>query len=176
MTTSKRLWAALACALVLSTAQAAEEAPEPAEAPSVNARVATYIASEYRVGVGYAKTLTSAVWAAAKRYALDPWLVLAVAGKESSFRHIGNPGGGDDPRKPWGVMQVAGQWHPEKFEGGVRRTSMPENIDLGARVLADYLAQEDGDERDALKRYNGTARERYPTAVLRLRDSLRDAI
>lgn len=71
-------------------------------------------------------------------------------------------------------MQVAGQWHVDKFAGGVvRKTSLTENIDLGAKVLSDYLEKEAGNEKSALQRYNGSTKDRYPAAVFRLREDQR---
>lgn len=139
-------------------------------------RIAQFIAEEWRVGLRHSAAVVQAAFSAARRYGLDPILVLAMAAKESSFRHIGNPDGGQDPSRPYGIMQVAGRWHPEKFEGGVvRATSVAENVDLGAQVIREYLDKERGDERRALLRYNGSLENDtgYFREVSRLRKKLR---
>lgn len=120
--------------------------------------ITAYLAREWKLGRSYASQVAAAVLSASTRYRVDPTLLLAVAAAESSLQHsVGNPGGGVDPMKPYGIMQVAGQYHTEKFPGGVvKRTSVRENVDIGARVLKEYLALEGGNERRALLRYNGS--------------------
>lgn len=118
----------------------------------------TYLAQSWNLAAGYASTVVRAVDQSAKRYQLDPMLLLAVAATESSFKHdIGNPDGGADPMKPFGIMQVAGRWHRDKFPHGVVvPTTVEQNIHLGARVLREYLDREGGDMRRALLRYGGS--------------------
>ena len=120
--------------------------------------IAGYLARDWNLSPRYANQVASAMMVSAHRYELDPVLLLAVAGTESSFQHhVGNPGGGQDPMKPFGIMQVAGRWHQEKFPyGAVKVTSVAENIDIGAQVLKEYLEDEAGNERRALLRYNGS--------------------
>jgi soluble lytic murein transglycosylase-like protein len=72
-------------------------------------------------------------------------------------------------------MQVAGQYHAEKFPGGtVRHTSVRENLDIGAQVLKEYLARERGNERRALLRYNGSLHisDKYYRKVTRFKQRL----
>lgn len=160
----RRLFVALLLCLT-SLAHAADDA-----APAgIYDRVAAYLVAVWQLPTKYAADVAKAAFAAAEKHDVDPVLVLAVAAKESSFRHdVGNPGGGDNPLRPFGIMQVAGRWHADKFPGGqVRRTSLAENLDLGAAVLAEYLDDTDGDVSRALKKYNGTRKNTYPTAVLR---------
>ncbi|MCB4359603.1 transglycosylase SLT domain-containing protein [Quatrionicoccus australiensis] len=148
-----------------SLVHAADEAP-PA---SLYARVTGYLVAVWQLPTKYATDVATAAFAAAEKHDVDPALVLAVAAKESAFRHdVGNPGGGSNPRKPFGVMQVAGKWHADKFpDGQVRITTLAENFDVGAAVLASYLDATDGDVHRALKKYNGTTKNTYSTAVLR---------
>lgn len=131
------------------------------EAPDANPKqraITAYLAREWNLEHSYAAEVAAAVLSSANKHHLDPSLLLAVAATESSLQHtVGNPGGGTDPRKPYGIMQVAGQYHVEKFPGGVvKRTTVDENVDIGAQVLKEYLALEDGNERRALLRYNGS--------------------
>jgi len=120
--------------------------------------IAAYLEREWNLGQQYASQVASAVKSSSQRHGLDPLLLMAVAATESSFKHwVGNPGGGADPMKPFGIMQVAGRFHPDKFPGGaVKSTSVIENVDLGAQVLREYLNTERGNEKRALLRYNGT--------------------
>lgn len=130
-------------------------------------RVSDYLQTRWNLASGYAGTVAGAVEHAARAYQLDPVVLLAIAATESSFRHdVGNPGGGADPLEPYGIMQVAGRWHRDKFpHGAVVRTGVAENIHLGASVLREYLDLEDGNLRRALMRYNGTSDGRYSQKV-----------
>lgn len=160
------------------TARPVPTKPPPAAkrpAPDKKA-IAAYLAREWKLGQAYASQVAVAVLAASNRYRVDPLLLLAVAATESSLQHsVGNPGGGVDPMKPYGIMQVAGQYHTEKFPGGVvKRTSVRENVDIGAQVLKEYLARERGNERRALLRYNGSLHisDKYFRKVNRFRQRI----
>lgn len=155
----------------------------PVSAPllSVEARqtfLMTHLADNWRLSSRQAATVVRAAYKSAARHDIDPLLLLAIAGRESSFRHIGNPDGGTDPEQPFGIMQVAGQWHREKFpEGDVRETTLAENFELGAQVLREYLDRERGEVRRALLRYNGSLDrdDRYSKEVLAIKEKLRQA-
>lgn len=153
------------------------QAPDPQQRQQ---QMAAFIAKEWRLRLAYAETVVRAAFRAGDRYSLDPVLLLAMAARESSFRHVGNPDGGVDPELPFGIMQVAGQWHREKFaEGVVRPTTVTENIDLGARVIREYLNREQGDEMRALLRYNGALNApeaKYSGEVAALKQKLLRAV
>jgi len=137
--------------------------------------VSQYLRKEWKLASGYANKVSEAIYQAADRYNVDPLLLMAIAAAESSFNHIGNPNGKSDPREPFGIMQVAGKYHSEKFPGGtVKATSVTENIHLGARILREYLDIEDGNERRALLRYNGSLNvsDRYYQRIRRMRTFL----
>lgn len=164
-----------------STTVDATPVPTPAPAKKHVARlsqsdIAAYLARDWNLEHQYAAQVASAVLSSSARHGIDPFLLMAVAAAESSLQHsVGNPGGGADPMKPFGIMQVAGQYHVEKFPGGaVKRTSLRENFDIGAWVLAEYLALEDGNERRALLRYNGTLHvsDKYFRKVNKLKQRL----
>lgn len=166
---------------VAPTTVVADAVPTPAPAAAKPSgpdkrTMTAYLAREWKLGRTYASQVASAVLTSAKRYRVDPMLLLAVAVTESSLQHsVGNPDGGADPMKPYGIMQVAGQYHPEKFPGGVvKRTSVGENVDIGAKVLKEYLAREGGNERRALLRYNGSlnANDKYFRRVNRFKQRL----
>ncbi len=120
--------------------------------------VAGYLSREWKLGSSAASQVAVAFATAARRHHIDPLLLMAVAAAESSFNHgVGNPGGGADPMRPFGIMQVAGRYHPEKFpQGEVQATTVGQNIDIGARILKEYMGLEAGNERRALLRYNGS--------------------
>lgn len=149
--------------------------------PFTVGNVATYLSDKWRLGWHEALLVSHSMLNVASKYDLDPLLLMAVAATESSFQHsVGNPGGGNDPLRPYGIMQVAGRWHPDKFEGGiVRRTTVHQNVELGAQVLVEYLEREQGDLRRALLRYNGslnTGNQRYADKVERYRKEFRDEL
>lgn len=155
--------------------------PRPATKWSIDqGTVASYLVREWQLGRGYASQVASAMLTAAKRHGLDPLLLMAVAATESSFKHwVGNPGGGADPMKPFGIMQVAGRYHAEKFPGGtVKQTTVRENVDLGARVLKEYLRHEQGNVKRALLRYNGSLAisDKYFRKVSKVKRSLHQGI
>ncbi|HDR9109714.1 TPA: transglycosylase SLT domain-containing protein [Burkholderia vietnamiensis] len=144
------------------------------------ATLTAYLAANWNLQRPYASQVASGMLTSSKRNGLDLTLLMAVAATESSFNHsVGNPGGGNDPRKPFGIMQVAGQFHPEKFpQKEVRRTTVKENIEIGAQVLKEYLASEGGNERRALLRYNGSLNisDKYFLRVRRLKQTLRHGL
>jgi len=157
--------------------------PVPTSAPAAakpavpdKRTLTAYLAREWKLGRDYAAQVASAVLSAAQRNRVDPVVLLAIAATESSLQHsVGNPGGGSDPMKPYGIMQVAGQYHIDKFPGRVvRRTSVRENFDIGAKVYGEYLALERGNERRALLRYNGSLNvsDRYFLKVNRFKHRL----
>ncbi len=78
-------------------------------------------------------------------------------------------------------MQVQRRWHPEKLAAvGVGQSdpmTVPQNIEVGTRVLREYLDQEDGRLTHALQRYNGAREEpelRYASKVLAYYQPLRE--
>ena len=157
--------------------------PEPAGTPVPQSAAAfdqdtvtAYLSREWNLGRPYASQVASAVLTSSRRHGVDPLLLMAVAATASSFKHgVGNPDGGNDPMKPFGIMQVAGRYHTDKFPGGeVKATSVKENVDIGARVLKEYLASERGNERRALLRYNGSLHvsDKYFHTVSRFKQRL----
>lgn len=190
--TEPGLLPAIAFALLLATALAILVAIPSKQATSQHAALARceavsveqkralhFIASHWSVPQAHADEVVKVAYQAAALYSLDPVMLLAMAGKESSFRHVGNPGGGNNPNKPFGIMQVDGRWHPEKFKyGKAYVTTVEENIFIGARIVREYLDREKGDTRFALMRYNGTRWEddRYYRGVVSIQAQLETAI
>lgn len=135
--------------------------------------VFAHLREHWRVPAALAQEILVATKKAENRYEISADLVLAIMATESSFRHAGNPNGGNNPLRPYGLMQVDGRWHPEKFPGGKPRLTQPkENILIGAHVLREYLDREDGNVERALQRYNGALHDpdqKYAAKVLRYR-------
>jgi soluble lytic murein transglycosylase-like protein len=157
--------------------QVPDAKPVPqAQVPFNQGTVANYLSREWNLDNSYASQVASAFLSASQRHGVDPLLLMAVAATESSFNHqVGNPGGGHDPMKPFGIMQVAGRYHTDLFPGGnVKATSVRENVDIGTQVLKGYLDAEGGNERRALLRYNGSLHvsDKYFQRVNQLKRSL----
>lgn len=150
--------------------EVAVETPSPQDKQF---RLAAFISKTWRVNTAHALTVVRAAFEAATRFQVDPIIILAIAAKESSFRHVGK-----NPNHTYGIMQVIGRYHMDKFEDGrVRATSVTENIHLGAHVMREALDRERGDLPRALMRYNGSPNKAsYSRAVLRLRELIAGAV
>ena len=148
--------------------------PEPS-GPEIE-RITDHIAGKWKIGTTRSRNIVAQAYRVADELNLDPTLLLAVAAKESGFRNIGNPDGGFDPAKPYGMMQVHGRVHAKKFpDGHPSHTSAEENLRIGAAILKSYLAFEKGNETRALQRYNGAMKDRtrkYSKSVLAIRSEL----
>lgn len=123
----------------------------PAPDPRRTALVA-YLSDRYRVEPEDTRVFVDEAHAAAAEFDLDPLLVLAVMGVESSF----NPGArsGFGAR---GLMQVVPRFHREKLveHGGEAALADPRvNALVGTRILKEYLRQT-GNVRAGLQRYAG---------------------
>ncbi|EJX04081.1 lytic transglycosylase catalytic subunit [gut metagenome] len=99
---------------------------------------------------------------------LDPLLILAVIGTESSYNPGARSGAGAE-----GLMQVMTRVHTDKFQslGGVEKALDPyANMVVGTDILQ-YLIRRTGGVREGLKWYCGAARMKtdggYATRVLR---------
>lgn len=139
---------------VAATALRAEGAVFPLKLSHEQRSVASFIARRYRVGVDDVQRFVAHAYRAAKDFRLDPHLVLAVMSIESSFNPNARSSAGAQ-----GLMQVLTRVHLEKFEpfGGARAAFDPmANINVGSRILKDYLVRE-GTVEGALKSYVGAA-------------------
>lgn len=105
-------------------------------------------AGGYAAGGSYSgdSAIDSAIVAAARKYGVDPALVAAVAKQESGFNQGAASGAGAR-----GIMQLM----PETAEAlGVNPDDMMQNIEGGAKYLAEMLKAYDGDIEMALAAYN----------------------
>lgn len=160
------------------------EAAEPA-LDTAELRLARYLAHRYYVDLDQTERVVRAAYQAAAQVGLDPLLVLAVAGVESSFNPLAESVAGAR-----GLMQIIPRYHREKLglPGADELLFDPEaNILLGTRILQEYIYRT-GTLEAGLQFYNGAffdASAQYARkvmaerlrleAVLRGRDGVREA-
>lgn len=162
----------------LPEAAAVDEAPallpplELPPGPGTPERLASHLAHYYRVNGFLADETVQAAFAAATENGLDPLLVLAVIGVESSFDPAAR-----SPKGALGLMQIIPRYHLARLDehGGEAVLLEPEvNVALGARILSEYVARH-GSLAAGLQRYNGAAGDdeaRYAQRVLSERERL----
>jgi soluble lytic murein transglycosylase-like protein len=133
-------------------------------APGIKA-VSRDIARRFNLAEGAAIGITRAAFTAAQARGIDPTLVLAIAAVESKFK----PGAVNPATGAKGLMQIMPRWHHDKIRdvgGEPSLMLIAPNIAVGAAIMAEYLDAEDGDIKDALGHYLGTAgAERYVIRV-----------
>lgn len=132
--------------------------------------LARFIAAEYKTTRDLAARIVNAAYAAGARYQLQPSLLLAIISRESTFNPRATSGYGAQ-----GLMQVVPRFHMDKLQE-VRATYAqaslfhPEtNIEVGARILAEYIDAESGLQR-GLSKYSGRA-SRYFEKVMAEHDA-----
>lgn len=99
--------------------------------------LAVYLSRRYRVASDATERLVSAAYEAGQQIGVDPLLILAVMGIESSLNPIAESVVGAK-----GLMQVIPRYHQEKFEahGGADSVLDPmTNILVGASILKEYI-------------------------------------
>jgi soluble lytic murein transglycosylase-like protein len=138
-------------------------------------RVAGAVARRYRIAEDATRALVGTAYSEGRRIGLDPLLIVAVIAVESRFNPIARSEGG-----ALGLMQVIPRYHSAQFDaGGAASVLEPRtNIELGARVLKDYIRR-GGTEVAGLQLYNGAAGDPsngYANKVLVERQRLLDAL
>jgi soluble lytic murein transglycosylase-like protein len=116
--------------------------------------LAEFVSKRYRVSLDATLELVSAAYVAGEQTGLDPLLILAVMAVESRFNPIAESVAGAK-----GLMQVIPRYHMEKIiaSGGEKTVLEPEiNIQLGARILRDYIVRSGG-LTTGLQMYNGAS-------------------
>ena len=116
--------------------------------------LAQFLAKRYRVAQESTQEFVELSYQVARDMKLDPWLILAIMGIESSFDPNAQSNKGAQ-----GLMQVLTRVHADKFApfGGVAAAFDPlANIKVGARILKGYIDR-DGSIEAALKSYVGAA-------------------
>lgn len=175
--------APLAAEAQLPRPAAAVPASAPAEAPPQQAAalepdieaVAGAVARRYRISQDASRDLVGTAYGEGRRIGLDPLLIVAVMAVESRFNPIAQSDGG-----ALGLMQVIPRYHTTQFDpgGGGSVLDPRTNIQLGARVLKDYIRRA-GTEVAGLQLYNGAsgdASNGYANKVLGERQKLVEAL
>lgn len=155
-------------------ADAQEKAKAIAKSLGVSGNeVALYINRTFRVPMAEAQQLTEWALEIGAGFDVDPLLILAVAGTESSFNPKAKSSAGAE-----GLMQVMTRVHHEKFEafGGRKAAFEPyPNMVVGTTILKS-LVKRTGSVRKALKWYCGAANHKtdrgYSAKVLQERSRL----
>lgn len=150
----------------------------PVQYESLDLRVAPrplvqQVARRYRIGQAAAERAVNAAYLASYEVGVDPLLVLAVIGVESSFNPAAESGAGAK-----GLMQIVPAYHRERLDeyGGDESVLDPlVNVAVGTRILNDYIERA-GSLEAALQSYNGAAADptaRYARKVFAERERLR---
>lgn len=140
------------------------------------ARLSGHIQSQYQIPDHKAQQIVAAAIRSGETHQVEPEIILAIIAVESMFkeRAISRVGAR-------GLMQVMPGSHSGKIReiGGRHALFDPaKNIHTGARILADYLDDQNGNLRRALLRYNGSLHLRrsvYPEKVMRVYRDLQRA-
>ncbi len=146
-------------------AVSSRERPESAELDAIEARVAEVVHRQYLIASEAAREFTHLAWMSGRRAGIDPLLLIAVMAVESRFNPIA-----ESPMGAKGLMQVIPQYHEDKLaklaSGNVLDPTV--NVELGARILRDYLDRS-GSVEAALQWYNGAPGDEsrgYATRVM----------
>jgi soluble lytic murein transglycosylase-like protein len=131
--------------------------------------VAKWLSKKYRVAETAVEKIVEISYEAAKKYELDPNLILSIIAIESSFNPFAESGAGAQ-----GLMQIMPKYHQEKlqrFDESNPALSYEINIMVGAQILKEYLDVHSS-LNTALLRYVGVGAKGeslYPQKVFRLR-------
>ena len=151
--------------------------PDAAAGAELDANsLARFLAKRYRVSMGGTVSAIQNAFAAGRRFSLDPLLILAVIGVESSFNPFAESVAGAK-----GLMQIIPKYHPRLLarSGGEQAILEPEvYIHAGAKILKDYIARTGG-LIAGLQMYNGAPADgtaAYATKVLAEQERLQKVV
>lgn len=148
--------------------------PSPAEAaltPRMRAAL-DYTARRYRVSATALQPVFAAAQITAGELGLDPLLIIAVIGVESSFNPLS-----ESTQGAQGLMQVIPRFHREKFPAGADGMHLFDpvaNVRVGARALQEYI-RDLGGLTDGLQQFAGSrddVTQSYAEKVLAERERL----
>ncbi len=149
-------------------------APLPAEAaltPRMRAAL-DHTARRYRVSATALQPVFAAAQVTASELGLDPLLIIAVIGIESSFNPLS-----ESTQGAQGLMQVIPRFHREKFPAGADGMHLFDpvaNVRVGARALQEYIRNLGG-LADGLQQFAGNrddVTQSYAEKVLAERERL----
>ncbi len=115
-------------------------------------RVADYLARRYKVSRAAIKPLITSAQQTGQTVGLDPLLIIAVMGVESSFNPFAESAFGAQ-----GLMQVVPRFHKDKLDPAVGASGLlepAENIRVGALVLKECIRR-NGSLMAGLQQYAG---------------------
>lgn len=139
--------------------------------------VAAWIAKRYRVSRQAIESMVRVAWQVGREEKVDPTLILAISGIESSYNPFAASSVGAK-----GLMQVMAHIHKDKFEAlspGDWNPLNPElNMRVGSKIIREYTRRT-GSVREGLRWYVGAAIHGndggYPDKVLGLKQRI-DAV
>ena len=118
-------------------------------------RVAVYLSKRYRVSCEAVESLVRLAYKVGKEEKVEPTLILAIVGVESSYNPFAASAVGAS-----GLMQVMSKVHKDKFEAlspGDWSALNPEmNMRVGAKIIREYTRRS-GNVQDGLRGYVGAA-------------------
>jgi soluble lytic murein transglycosylase-like protein len=164
-----------AVAAAMAQARSLEEAPARIDPKARKA--ARYIAKNFQIAHEAAELIAEEAFKMGKANRVDPLLLLAIIGVESRFNPIAGSSAGAK-----GMTQVMPKAHPEKI-ATLEKThghilNIGDNIDVGAKVMGEYLRKFDNNSVLALQQYNGSLDDEnraYSAKVLLLLAKLKAA-
>lgn len=137
-------------------------------------KMTRYLVNHYNVTEREARILVRSADLNARKYKIDPELLMAIIFVESTYKTTA-----ESHQGAIGLMQVVPKWHLDKIKqyGDVDVLyDIRANIAIGTEILMEYLEKE-GNIRQALHRYNGSKDDKtlkYSNRVLKKYDELRD--
>lgn len=152
-----------ATAIGALTAERPASQPEPTEQTEATATVSTETQPETAAteapvtlyDVPLSEELQLHIIETSEAHGIDPTVVIAMAGVESSYRPTARGDGGNS----LGLMQIQPRWHKDRME----RLDCPnlldpfQNVTVGVDILAGLLNNYDGNISMALMAYNAGA-------------------
>lgn len=143
--------------------------PEPLDKKAQKA--AEYIATTYHIAREASELIVRESVKAGKANSVDPILILAIIGVESRFNPISESQAG-----ALGLTQTMAEYHPEKVAKIVNDQghilNIADNIQLGSKIIGEYMRKYGNNETLALQQYNGSLNDKsraYSSRVLELK-------
>lgn len=132
----------------------AQKDPEPQKKSQEDANLEQYLRFKWNVPSDLAEVVVKAANANGMAAGIPTVQILAIIATESSF----NPGA-MSKYGAQGLMQVVPRWHPDKLKDKPEGALFDpvHNIEVGTKVLKEYLIAFNGDHARALRKYSGSA-------------------
>lgn len=136
-------------------------------------RLSEYLSRRYKVSRAAIEPLIRSALTTGRAVGVDPVLIIAVMGVESSFNPFA-----ESPFGAQGLMQVVPRFHKDKIDpsAGAHPLLDPnENIRVGALVLKEYIRR-NGSLAAGLQQYGGDPSSAYTNRVLAEAQRLKSAM